>query len=211
MRAFPRLAILLLLVLPSPYLEAANWPPDPSVAPPAGQFRLDQARSSVIAKVRYLGLLEYAMRFKRVDGWLDVDPARPGEARLSVSVDARSFDDAGDAATREVASDILDADRRPRITFDAFATGLTGRGAVSLPGRLTFRGLTKPVTFRVTAVQSNAPADGGLAYCATTVIRRSDFGSKSWAGLVGDRIELVIAASFVRSRSETDPSPRAPG
>jgi polyisoprenoid-binding protein YceI len=37
-----------------------------------------------------------------------------------------------------------------------------------------------------------------MGFSATTVIKRSDFGSKAWRGAVGDDVQLVIEAEFVR-------------
>ena len=194
------LVIMALVAIPAAAREAVNPSAFNPTSVPTRHYRLDPDHASVVARVRYMGLLQYTMRFSRIDGRCDIDPANPAASRLSVAVDARSFDDAGDTAARQAASEILDADRYPSVTFNASAIRFGGAGRAALTGELTLRGVTKPVTFEVTSTRADAPLESNrpLAYSATTVIRRSDFGSRSWPAMIGDKIQLVIDARFIR-------------
>jgi polyisoprenoid-binding protein YceI len=76
--------------------------------------------------------------------------------------------------------------------------GPEGRGAVA--GNLTFRGVTRPVTLDVTYNGTSSGLIGGrrMGFSATTVIKRSDFGSTAWQNAVGDDVRLVIETEFAR-------------
>jgi len=194
------LAVTILVAIPPAARVAVNPPIFAEAPTPPGHYRLDKGHARVVADVRYMGVLHYALRFNRIDGSYDVDPARPGVLRLSVTVDARSFDDGGDAATRRIGDEILDADRCPRIAFNASAVQPAGSDHASVAGELTLRGVTKPVTLRVTwsRPRPGPDVDPSPAYSATAEIRRSDFGSRSWPAVIGDKVRLVVDARFIR-------------
>jgi polyisoprenoid-binding protein YceI len=71
-----------------------------------------------------------------------------------------------------------------------------------MTGDLTFMGVTKPVSFAVTLVGAGhevLPLPFGqraAGFEATTVIKRSDFGSTYLNNLVGDEVSIQIEAEF---------------
>ena len=69
-----------------------------------------------------------------------------------------------------------------------------------MTGDLTFRGVTKPVTLDVIYNGTASALIGGrrMGFSATTVIKRSDFGSTAWRNAVGDDVQVVIEAEFAR-------------
>ena len=160
---------------------------------PVSHYRIDQDHASVVARVRCLALLPCALRFHRVVGQYDADPAHPEVSRLSVTVDARSFESAGEAGMRPIAGEILDSGRHPFITFNASGSRLGSPGRGWLTGELTFRGVTRTVSFRLTW---RGARTGGqpLACSATAVLKRSDFGSTAWRTIVGDEVRLTVDA-----------------
>ncbi len=60
--------------------------------------------------------------------------------------------------------------------------------------------VTRPVTLEVTynGFGSNLILGKRMGFSASTVIRRSDFGSKAWQGAVGDEVRVTIETEFVR-------------
>jgi polyisoprenoid-binding protein YceI len=195
----PVIAILALglLALPASALAA------PSVNPadaPAGHYVLDPRHASVTASVLHMGLSHFTMRIDGVSGAYDYNPAQPLASKISVTLDARSLDTGDPAVSKQFAGEFLDADKNPQITFvsTAVQAGAAGHGAVT--GDLTFRGVTRPVTLDVTYNGTSSGLIGGrrMGFSATTVIKRSDFGSSAWQNAVGDDVRLVIEAEFAR-------------
>jgi polyisoprenoid-binding protein YceI len=172
---------------------------DPAKAS-AGHYVLDRRHASLVARVRHMGLSLYTMRFDRVDGDYDYDPAQPLASKISMSVDAGSLDTGDPGVSRQFAREFLDADRNPTITFTSSAIQTTDGTHGTVTGDLTLRGVTQPVTLDVTYDGAASGLIGGhrMGFSATTRIKRSQFGSKAWLGDVGDDVQLVIEAEFVR-------------
>ncbi len=172
---------------------------DPAKAP-AGRYVLDRRHTSLLARVRHMGLSLYTMRFDRVDGDYDYDPAQPLASKISVIVDAGSLDTGDPRVSTQFAHEFLDADRNPTITFKSSSIQTTDQTHGTVTGDLTLRGVTQPVTLDVTFNGTESGLIGGrrMGFSATTTIRRSQFGSKAWLGDVGDDVQLVIEAEFAR-------------
>ena len=192
----PATVVLALLAWPAAAAAASTNPADL----PAGHYRLDPAHTSVTARVRHLGVSNYLVRFDRMQGDFDWDPAHPEATRLQASVDVTSFDVGADYS-RKFADEFLDAKAFSQATFIATslvpsADGKTG----ALTGDLTLMGVTKPVTFEVTfvGVGHGLPFGALAGFSAVTTIRRSDFGSRYVLAFVGDEVSLDIEAEFDR-------------
>lgn len=177
-----------------PALAASTNPADL----PAGHWTLDAKHSSLIAKVRHLGVANYALRFDKLAGSFTWDPAHPEATHLDASVDVTSLDVGADYS-KQFADDFLDASRYPKATFvstvaSPAADGKTG----SLTGDLTLRGVTRPITLAVSfiGVGHGLPFGTVAGFSATAMIKRSDFGSRRLLGLVGDDVSLEIDAEF---------------
>jgi len=174
---------------------------DPAAAP-AGHYVLDHTHASLLAKVSHMGLSYYTMRFDKFDARYDYDPASPAASKIEVTIDANSLDVGDDAIGRQFARQFLGADKYPQITFVSGGVQATEPGHGVLAGDLTLNGVTKPVTLEV-AFNGAGPGLFGLGgyrmgFSAIGDIKRSDFGSKAWEGLVGDTVRLLIEVEFVR-------------
>lgn len=191
--------LVLMLALAAPVGRAATPSTDPAAAP-AGHYVLDHRHASVLATVLHLGLSHYTMRLDQFDAVYDYDPVNPAGSKLSVTLDARSLDTGDAGISHQFADQFLDAEQHPEITFVSTAIQPTDPGHGVVTGDLTFRGVTRPASLQVTYNGSGYTLIGGqrMGFSATTVIKRSDFGSKAWLGEVGDDVRLVIEAEFVR-------------
>jgi len=63
----------------------------PAPQPPAGQYYLDKAHTSVTFRVSHMGFSNYTARFARVDGKLQFDPAHPSAMRVEATIDPTSL------------------------------------------------------------------------------------------------------------------------
>ena len=173
-----------------------------SAAAPAGHYVLDHTHASLLAKVSHMGLSFYTMRFNRFDARYDYDPTSPAASKIEVTIDANSLDVGDDAIGRQFARQFLGADKHPQITFTSAGVQATEPGHGTLAGDLTLNGVTRPVTLDVTFNGSGPGLFGiggyRMGFSAVGDIKRSEFGSKAWEGLVGDNVRLLIEVEFVR-------------
>jgi polyisoprenoid-binding protein YceI len=172
---------------------------DPAAAA-AGHYVLDPRHTSVTASVLHMGLSHFTMRIKQVQGAYDYAPTDPAATKIGITLDARSLDAGDPAVSKEFAGEFLDADHNPQITFTATGIQMTDPDHGTVTGDLVFHGVSQPVTLQVTYNGFSSSLIGGqrMGFSATTVIKRSDFGSKAWLGDVGDEVKVVIETEFAR-------------
>jgi polyisoprenoid-binding protein YceI len=182
--------------------QAAAPPPPEAPAKPsslgAGHYKLDPRHSSVIAVVRHMHVSDYVVRFDRAQAQFDYDPAQPQATKLQASVDVTSLD-VGASYSQEFANTFLGAAKTPTATFTATAMAPNPDGHTgTMTGDLTLNGVTRPVTFNVTFIASGRGLMLGTVagFKAEGTIKRSDFGSHAWAGVVSDEVQLIIRGEF---------------
>jgi polyisoprenoid-binding protein YceI len=141
---------------------------------------------------------DYVVRFDRAQAQFDYDPAQPQATKLQASVDVTSLD-VGASYSQEFANTFLGAAKTPTATFTATAMAPNPDGHTgTMTGDLTLNGVTRPVTFNVTFIASGRGLMLGTVagFKAEGTIKRSDFGSHAWAGVVSDEVQLIIRGEF---------------
>lgn len=174
----------------------------------AGVYKLDPAHASVTWKISHLGLSFYTARFTKFNAELDIDPEKPADAKLSVTVDATSvrtdypFADSKDFDKELVESpNFFNAKKFPEITFASTAIELTGDKSAKVTGDLTLLGVTKPVTMDVRLngqIMHPFKKKPAIGFSGETTIQRSDFGMTHLVPNVGNEVQLLIEAEFIK-------------
>lgn len=221
-RLLTGLALAVSLYLPLPAL--AGDMPGPIEGPiPAGAYTLDLSHASLIFRVNHLGFSHYTARFKRMEASLDLDPAKPEDAALKVSVDTKSletdypFPDKEDFNAKLIGPEWLDAKTHPVITFTSTTITKTGDNTADVTGDLSLKGVTKPVTLSVTYNGGYAghpfdPAGARIGFSGHGTLKRSDFGvsygipAPGTTFGVGDDVEIIVEAEFTHAK----PNPAEP-
>ena len=91
---------------------------------------------------------------------------------------------------------VLDAQTYPDITFVSTAVRSKGDGA-EVDGKLTIRGVTKPVTLAAQIYRQDGFQAGDFSHLSvllTGAVNRSEFGATGWSDMVGDQVRLRILA-----------------
>jgi polyisoprenoid-binding protein YceI len=136
--------------------------------------------------------------FKNYKTDIEFDPETPEEASVHVTLDMRSASTgAVDADQTLQSEDFFDPRRYPTAEFAARGAKPDGDGKYILDGRLTLKGVTKPIALPF----SINLAEGTAAVKAETTINRLDFGvgPESVAGLaVGKEVKLTIDLTAMR-------------
>lgn len=125
----------------------------------------------------------------RVDVTVDVRRAKAGLIFATEALKARS---------------VLNAKDFPTIRFVSTRIRLKGSGisdGARIDGRLTIRGVTRPVTLDANLYRQRGTEAGDrsrLSFRLTGAVNRSDFGATGYADLVRDQIDLDIVARISR-------------
>lgn len=128
--------------------------------------------------------------FRRFHAALDLDPGRPDEGRLDVTVEVASLD-TRDPERDEIlrGPDFFQVDGHPQAVFHAGRLERAGDGWRA-PGDLTIRGVTQPVPVTFTI----APGSGFTVMKGSARLRRLAFGlgRGEWADTtwVGDEVDV---------------------
>ncbi|KRF00533.1 hypothetical protein ASG87_12610 [Frateuria sp. Soil773] len=155
-------------------------------------YRIDSSRSQADFGVRLLWLHTVNGRFDRLAGDIHVDPQGMAQVDAHIAVESLAM---SSARVRRwvLAPEFFDSARYPSIRFLSaplpFAT--LARGG-ALDGRLSLRGVTRPVSFELLPARC---ADGDAQPCLIRVhgqLSRSAFGMDSHRTALSDQVDLDL-------------------
>lgn len=140
-------------------------------------------------------------RFNTTTGKVVLDKAAKTGA-VDVVIDMKSVDTGSALFDEHIqAADFLDTSNHPTATFQSTGVRFDGDKPVAIDGNLTIKGVTRPVTLKVTAFhQMPHPMlkKDALGANATTTVRRSEFNAGKYAPNVGDEVTVHIAIEAVK-------------
>jgi len=197
-----------LLLIATPAL--AQSPATASPQPPAGQYFIDKAHTSVTFRVNHMGFSHYTARFGRIDGRLQFDPEEPAAMRVQASIDPTSLElNTPPAGFHEqlMGGSWFNVAKFPQINFRSTKVEPTGANTAKVTGELSLHGVTKPIVLDVTynggyPANSFDPGGARIGFSAHGTLKRSDFGIS--AGIpapgstmgVGDEVDVAIETEF---------------
>jgi polyisoprenoid-binding protein YceI len=165
----------------------------------AADLRIDPVRSKAEFNVRLLWVSTVTGSFEGIRGQLAIDPATQG-AVVSADIDTASVRMESARLRRWVlAPEFFDASRHPQIHFESAPLSLqvlSDGGDVA--GRLTIRGVTRPVTFQVLPNHCPIHALAGCVLQLKGSIDRTDFEMRGRRGALSDRVNLGMAIVLTR-------------
>ena len=187
--------ILALLLAAGTAAAVASQPrPDPTL------YEVDPEHSSVMFKVRHLGVSTVTGRFNRFAATFWYDPADPGASRVTATIDVASVDTDNERRDNHLRSqDFFWADSFPTMTFESRGVRKTGDDELEVEGDLTIRGVTLPVVLEVEIEGTGTAGQGRplMGLTAETEINRHDYGLRwnravenGW--LVGDDVRILL-------------------
>ena len=158
-----------------------------TTTPQPGHYDIDPRRSRVTFATRHLfGLGRVKGSFAIRGGTADV--ADPIEASaIYAEIDAASFHTRNPARDGSVLSPrFLDPATHPVLIF---RSDRIEAGSQVLPGLLTVRGTTRPVTLAITRCEASR---GSFTVSGTTRIDRTEFGITAARGLAARYLDLTV-------------------
>jgi len=156
----------------------------------AADIRIDPARTHIRFSIDAVGWPTTRGEFRRFDGRLAIDTARPAASRVEFTVQSASVDVGSSGLNDYIRSDVFfDAAKFPTLRFVSTGVRRTGQNTAHVDGDMTILGVTRPVAFDVT-VENRARAS---AFRAELVIRRSEYGMNSGIPLIDDAVKVEVA------------------
>jgi polyisoprenoid-binding protein YceI len=198
---------------PAPVAETAAAPAaaaPPSIEGlPAGDYKIDPSHATLVFTVNHLGFSHYTAQFTRFTADLKLDPANPGAAQLSATVDPASLSIPSPPAgfIDELSSEPwLNTKAFPQMTFKSTSVAMTGANTADVTGDFTLRGVTKPLTLAMTfnGGWKGIPQDphARIGFSAKGSLKRADFGMTTGVPAPGstmgvsDEVTIAIEAEF---------------
>jgi polyisoprenoid-binding protein YceI len=172
--------------------------------PPAGDWVIDAAHSTVGFWVRHLGFTKVRGRFTDLSGAVHIGndgaDSSADVVLVSASIDTNEAD--RDAHLRS--ADFLDAENHPTLRFTSTSVVQQGR-TWTITGSLTIRGVSRTVGLDAEfgGAVVDPWGDQHLMFTAQTVIQREDFGLtwnqalETGGVLVGKAVTIELEVSLV--------------
>jgi polyisoprenoid-binding protein YceI len=174
-------------------------------------WQIDSSHTEVEFSARHLMISNVKGRFSSPSGTVRYNPEHGIPLELDVTVPIDTIDTRNaqrDAHLRS--ADFFDAEHFPTMNFKGRHIEGEITKSFKLIGDLTIRGVTRDVTFDVTA-EGNGPDPWGndrLGFSATASINRTDFGLL-WNQLletggvaVSDQIKIIINTELMRPHAK---------
>jgi polyisoprenoid-binding protein YceI len=177
-------------------------------AMPAGVYKLDETHASLTWKVSHLGLSNYTARFTKMDADILLDPMDLANSKVIATIDPTSIKtDFPHVDKKDFDAQLINdagwfnTTQFPKITYKSNKIEITGDNTAKMMGRVTFLGVTQPITLDVVFNKAlgnhpfkNKPAIG---FSATGSLKRSDFGMNTYIPNIGDNVDIIIEAEFI--------------
>ena len=177
---------------------------------PSSTWQFDPLHTQVEFAAKHLGMMTVRGHFLEVSASGQIDPDHPEASSVDVTVQAaslRTHHEKRDSDLR--ASNFLDAEAYPTMTFKSTKIEPAGQDRYTMTGDLTIKGVTHPVTLAVVKYgEFNDPHMGHrIAYSAEGQINRKDFGMTfnmmldgKW--IVSDEVQIFIEGELVEQKSQ---------
>lgn len=172
----------------------------PTLAAPE-TFTVDGTHTFPHFSYDHQGLSTQLSKFNKTTGTVVLDKeAKTGS--VDVVIDTKSVDTGSTTFDEHIQDeDFFDTAQYPTATFKSTKVVFKGDKPASLESNLTLKGVTKPVTLKVTHfVTKPHPMlkKDAIGADASTTIKRSDFNMGKYVPYVGDEVTITIALEAVK-------------
>ncbi len=159
-------------------------------------YPIDGTHTSPRFEYSHFGYSTQISRFDKTSGTIVIDKAAK-TGSVDVSIDATSVNTGYPLFNQHIqGEDFFDTAKYPTITYKSSSLKFEGDKLVAVEGNLTVKGVTKPVTLKVSSFHCMPHPMLKKDACganATATIKRSEFNAGKYAPYVGDDVTLSIA------------------
>lgn len=172
----------------------------PALAAPE-TYAIDSSHTFPRFSYSHFGLSTQLSRFNTTTGTVTLDKtAKTGS--VEVLIDMKSVDTGFTVFNGHIqGEDFLDTTKFPTATFKSTKVVFDGEKPSAIEGNLTIKGVTKPVTLKVTNYV-NMPhpmlKKDAIGADATVVVKRTDFNAGKYAPSVGDDVTITVSLEAIK-------------
>ncbi|HEY4846093.1 MAG TPA: YceI family protein [Candidatus Dormibacteraeota bacterium] len=156
-------------------------------------WTFDPMHTQVEFSAKHLGMMTVRGHFAELTATGDLHPEKPERSTVNVTINTASIRTHNEQRDNDLrASNFLEVDKFPTITFTSTKIETKSPDKGTLTGDLTIKGITHPVTLNVVKYgEFTDPMMGHrIGYAAETKINRKDFGM---------RFDMMLDGKFVVS------------
>ena len=172
----------------------------PALAAPE-TFVIDSTHTFPRFSYNHFGYSTQVSRFNKTTGKVVLDKAAKTGA-VDVEIDTKSVDTGYSTFNEHIqGEDFLNTAKFPTATFKSTKVIFEGDKPAAVEGNLTLKGVTKPVTLKLTAFQAMPHPmlkKDAIGANATTTVKRSDFNMGKYAPNVGDEVTIDIGLEAIK-------------
>lgn len=161
----------------------------------AQTYRLDPMHTNIVFHINHFGFSNPSGKFPDATGELVLDEKSPVNSRVSVTIPVAHLMTGIEKLDEHLKTkDFFDVETYPTATFKSRRVLLTGKDTALVKGDLTLHGVTKSVTLKVklNKIGENMFKKQTAGFTATAMLKRSDFGMKTYLPGLGDEVRLEI-------------------
>ncbi len=162
----------------------------------AETFSIDPTHSMAMFRVRH-GASMFWGRFNKITGTVSYDPNSESSLELDITMAIDSVDSGSERLDGHLKSeDFFFAEKYPTATFKSSSSNRVGKSTYGVSGKLTMRGVTKPITVRVDWLGTSESRRGRTCGLETEfTVKRSEFGISYGVsmGMLGDETKIIVA------------------
>jgi polyisoprenoid-binding protein YceI len=165
-------------------------------------YNIDPSHTFPRFSYNHMGLSTQLSKFNKTTGTVVFDKAAKTGA-VDVVIDMKSVDTGFAVFDGHIqGEDFQDTAKLPTATFKSTKVVFEGDTRAAVEGSLTIKGVTKPVTLKVTHfVNTEHPMMKGkqaIGADASVVIKRTEFNAGKYAPYVGDDVTITISLEAVK-------------
>ena len=165
-------------------------------------YAVDSGHSFPNFSYQHMGLSVQLSKFDKTTGTVTLDKAAK-TASVDVVIDTTSVNTGSTVFNGLIqGEDFFDTAKYPTATFKSTKVEFEGDQPTTIEGDLTIKGITKPVTLKVTHFATKLHPmmkKEAVGANATTVIKRSDFNLSKYVPNVGDEVTITVSLEAVQN------------
>jgi polyisoprenoid-binding protein YceI len=172
-----------------------------SVAYAAETYKLDPGHSSIVFRVKHLGIAYVYGRFNGPTGSIVFDESAPSKSAIEMQAETKNVDTALEKRDTHLKSpDFFNAGEYPLVSFKSKSVKKLNENTYEVSGDLTLLGKTRPITVKVNGTGAGKDPWGNFrrGFETSFSIKRSNFGMNFMMGGVSDEVNLTVSVEGIR-------------
>jgi polyisoprenoid-binding protein YceI len=172
-----------------------------SLAYAAETYKLDPAHTSIVFRVKHLGVAYVFGRFNGPTGSFVFDESAPSKCAIEMQAETKNVDTAVEKRDTHLKSpDFFNAGEYPLVSFKSKSVKKLSENTYEVSGDLALLGKTRPITVKANATGAGKDPWGNFrrGFETSFSIKRSDFGMNFMMGGVSDEVNLTVSLEGIR-------------